>query len=102
VDRIGLRVVRGGADAAAAEAIGPAPAPVAFQEECLRAFEASQVARGFSELTIATGRARHAAALPGANWPAPLSRSPPARLVVHRPGGCAHYKLGIEAVADVV
>src|SRR5215510_11250450 len=32
-----------------------APDPVAFQEECLRAFEASQVARGFSELTIGNG-----------------------------------------------
>ena len=33
----------------------PAPDPAAFQEECLRAFEASQVARGFSELTIGNG-----------------------------------------------
>jgi len=55
VDRIGLRVVRGEAGGAAAEVIGPAPDPLAFQEECLRAFEASQVARGFSELTIGNG-----------------------------------------------
>jgi len=54
VDRTGLRVVRGEAGVAA-EAIGPAPDPVAFQEECLRAFEVSQVARGFSEVTIGNG-----------------------------------------------
>jgi len=55
VDRAGLRVVRGGAGGTAAGAAGLALAPVAFQEECLRAFEASQVARGFSELTIGNG-----------------------------------------------
>jgi site-specific recombinase XerD/DNA-binding Xre family transcriptional regulator len=56
VERIGLRVVPGGVASTAAEAIGPAPEdPVAFQEECLRAFEASQVARGFSEVTIGNG-----------------------------------------------
>ena len=55
MDRTGLRVMRGGAGGAAAEAVGLAVDPVAFQEECLRAFEASQVARGFSELTIGNG-----------------------------------------------
>jgi site-specific recombinase XerD len=55
VDRNGLRVVPGEANGAAAEAIGPATDPVAFQEECLRAFEVSQVARGFSEVTIGNG-----------------------------------------------
>ena len=55
MDRGGLRVVRGGAGGAAAEAVVLAPDPVAFQEECLRAFEASQVARGFSEVTIGNG-----------------------------------------------
>ena len=55
MDRNGLRVVRGGAAGMAAEAIMPAPDPVVFQEECLRAFEASQVARGFSEQTIGNG-----------------------------------------------
>jgi Transposase DDE domain group 1 len=45
----------GGAGSTAAEAIRPAPDPVAFQEECLRAFEASQIARGFSEQTIGNG-----------------------------------------------
>jgi hypothetical protein len=44
VERGGLRVVAGGA---AAEAVDTASAdPAAFQEECLKAFEASQVARG--------------------------------------------------------
>ena len=52
MERVGLRVVAGGA---AAEAIEVPPDPAAFQEECLRAFEASQVARGFSELTIVNG-----------------------------------------------
>jgi hypothetical protein len=41
VERIGLRVVRGEAGGVAAEASAPAPDPVAFQEECLRAFEVS-------------------------------------------------------------
>lgn len=53
--RNGLRVVPGEAAVAAAEAIGLALDPVAFQEECLRAFEVSQVARGFSEVTIGNG-----------------------------------------------
>jgi integrase/recombinase XerD len=52
VERGGLRIVAGGA---AAEAVGASPDPAAFQEECLRAFGASQVARGFSELTIVNG-----------------------------------------------
>jgi len=52
VERTGLRVVAGGA---AAGAIGAPPDPVAFQEECLRSFGASQVARGFSELTVVNG-----------------------------------------------
>ncbi len=55
MERHGLRVVRGGAAGTAAEAIMPAPDPVAFREECLKAFEASQVARGFSEQTIGNG-----------------------------------------------
>jgi integrase/recombinase XerD len=54
VKRGGLRVVAGGA---AAQAAGTPPEPAAFQEECLRAFAASQVARGFSELTIVNGGA---------------------------------------------
>jgi integrase/recombinase XerD len=55
VGRGGLRVVAGGA---VAEAIDNAsPDPAAFQEECLRAFEASQVARGFSGQTIVNGAA---------------------------------------------
>ena len=52
--RGGLRVVAGGA---AAQADDTPPEPAAFQEECLRAFAASQVARGFSELTIVNGGA---------------------------------------------
>lgn len=32
-----------------------APDPAAFEEECLQAFEASQVARGFSDVTIDNG-----------------------------------------------
>jgi hypothetical protein len=52
VERGGLRIVAGGA---AAEAVGASPDPAAFLEECLRAFGASQVARGFSELTIVNG-----------------------------------------------
>jgi integrase/recombinase XerD len=54
VERGGLRVVAGGA---AVQAVVACPDPVAFQEECLRAFAASQVARGFSELTIVNGSA---------------------------------------------
>src|ERR1700691_5666433 len=49
--RIGLRVVGGGAGATAGLA-GRAADPACFQEECLRAFEVSQVARGFSQQTI--------------------------------------------------
>jgi integrase/recombinase XerD len=52
VERGGLRVVAGGA---VVEAVNASRDPMAFQEECLRAFEASQVARGFSELTIVNG-----------------------------------------------
>lgn len=52
--RGGLRVVAGGA---AAQAVDTPPEPAAFQEECLRAFAASQVARGLSELTIVNGGA---------------------------------------------
>jgi integrase/recombinase XerD len=48
---IGLRVLPGGAGGAAAWA-GLVADPVSFQEECLRAFEVSQVARGFSQMTI--------------------------------------------------
>jgi integrase/recombinase XerD len=55
VERTGLRVVQGEAGGTAAEAIGPMLDPVAFQDECLRAFEVSQVARGFSEVTIGNG-----------------------------------------------
>ena len=54
VKRGELRVVGGGA---AVQAAGASPDPAAFQEECLRAFKASQVARGFSELTIVNGGA---------------------------------------------
>ena len=54
MERGGLRVVAGGA---ATRAAGASPDPAAFQEECLRAFKASQVARGFSELTIVNGGA---------------------------------------------
>ena len=49
--RIGLRVLPGGVGGAAVQA-GPGADPVSFQEECLRAFEVSQVARGFSQMTI--------------------------------------------------
>jgi integrase/recombinase XerD len=49
--RIGLRVLGGGAGATAGLA-GRAADPACFQEECLRAFEVSQVARGFSQVTI--------------------------------------------------
>jgi len=54
VERGGLRAVAGGA---AMRVAGVSPDPAAFQEECLRAFEASQVARGFSEQTIVNGGA---------------------------------------------
>ena len=55
MEHIGLRVVRGGAGGGAVDAVGAVLNPVAFQEECLGAFEASQAARGFSELTIDNG-----------------------------------------------
>lgn len=54
MERGGLRVVAGGA---AAQAVDESRDPAAFQEECLRAFAASQVARGFSDLTIVNGGA---------------------------------------------
>ena len=63
-----------GQGSTAAKAIGPAPDPAAFQEECLRAFEASQVARGFSELTIGNGAglsgrpSRPSGCGPGSGW----------------------------------
>jgi integrase/recombinase XerD len=53
VERGRLRVVAGGT---AAEAVdGASPDPAAFQDACLMAFAASQVARGFSEQTIVNG-----------------------------------------------
>ena len=48
----GLRLVRGGAASTAPAA--PAD-PVAFQTGCLLAFEASQVARGFSQTSMDNG-----------------------------------------------
>ncbi len=45
--REGLRLVTGGAASTAPAA--PAADPAAFQDGCLLAFEASQVARGFSQ-----------------------------------------------------
>jgi integrase/recombinase XerD len=50
--RTGLRVVAGGVSGAAARLDAPAVDPAGFQLECLRAFEVSQVARGFSLETI--------------------------------------------------
>lgn len=44
-----------GAGGAACGASGAAPDPVAFQRECLEAFVASQVAQGFSQITIENG-----------------------------------------------
>jgi integrase/recombinase XerD len=49
----GLRVLPGGAVSAAAS--GRSLDPVVFQESCLRAFEASQVARGFAQTTMDNG-----------------------------------------------
>src|ERR1035441_1269351 len=49
----GLRLVLGGAAVAAAG--GPAADPVVFQDGCLLAFEASQVARGFSQTSMDNG-----------------------------------------------
>ena len=51
--REGLRLVTGGAASTAPAA--PAADPVAFQDGCLLAFEASQVARGFSPVTMDNG-----------------------------------------------
>jgi integrase/recombinase XerD len=49
----GLRLVAGGAASTALS--GPAADPVAFQDGCLLAFEASQVARGFSQTSMDNG-----------------------------------------------
>jgi len=49
----GLRLMLGGA--ATAPIIDRSVDPVAFQESCLRAFEASQVARGFAQTTMDNG-----------------------------------------------
>ena len=51
----GLRLVPGGAPGAAPG--GPAADPVTFQDGCLLAFEASQVARGFSRNSMDNGAA---------------------------------------------
>ena len=51
--REGLRLVTGGAASTAPAA--PAADPVAFQDGCLLAFEASQVARGFSQTSMDNG-----------------------------------------------
>ena len=48
-----LRLVTGGA--ARTAPAGPAADPVAFQDGCLLAFEASQVARGFSQTSMDNG-----------------------------------------------
>jgi integrase/recombinase XerD len=53
VAREGLRLVTGGAASTAPAA--PAADPVAFQDGCLLAFEASQVARGFSQASMDNG-----------------------------------------------
>ena len=49
----GLRLLRGGA--VAVPVVGQSVDPVAFQDSCLRAFEASQVARGFAQTTMDNG-----------------------------------------------
>lgn len=49
----GLRVVRGGAEPTAARE--EPPDPWEYQRQCVEAFVASQVARGFSEVTIGNG-----------------------------------------------
>lgn len=49
----GLRLLRGGA--AIAPILDPQLDPVAFQDACLRSFEASQVARGFAQTTMDNG-----------------------------------------------
>jgi integrase/recombinase XerD len=53
VAREGLRLVTGGAASTAPAA--PAADPVAFQDGCLLAFEASQVASGFSQASMDNG-----------------------------------------------
>ena len=53
VAREGLRLVTGGAASTAPAA--PAADPAAFQDGCLLAFEASQVARGFSQTSMDNG-----------------------------------------------
>lgn len=50
--RDGLRLVPGGM---AASVRGPVVDPEAFQDDCLQAYEASQVARGFSQTTMDNG-----------------------------------------------
>jgi len=49
----GLRLLRGGA--AAVPIVDRSVDPAAFQDSCLRAFEASQVARGFAQTTMDNG-----------------------------------------------
>ena len=49
----GLRLLRGGA--VAVPVVGQSVDPVVFQDSCLRAFEASQVARGFAQTTMDNG-----------------------------------------------
>jgi integrase/recombinase XerD len=49
----GLRLLRGGA--ASVPVIDRSCDPVAFQDSCLRAFEASQVARGFAQTSMDNG-----------------------------------------------
>jgi integrase/recombinase XerD len=56
VDRVGLRVIQGTLEPAAAVAVVPAD-PARFQADCVEAYVASWTARGFSPVTIenATG-----------------------------------------------
>ena len=49
----GLWLVRGGAPSS--PVLGPMVDPVAFQDACVRAFEASQAARGFAQSTMDNG-----------------------------------------------
>ncbi len=53
VVREGLRLVPGGTPAATG--LGPAVDPGVFQDDCLRAYEASQVARGFAQTSMDNG-----------------------------------------------
>lgn len=53
--REGLRLVPGGTPAATG--LGPAVDPGVFQDDCLRAYEASQVARGFAQTSMDNGAA---------------------------------------------